>query len=174
MDWMIMPLKRFADFQGRSRRMEYWMFALFIFLVYMVFGVIFFAIGGSALLLSASGGASPDATMGNVAVPLIGMAAILVIFLLVILIPSIAVGVRRLHDVNRSGWWLIVPTVISLVSSVIPFISPDLFILSGILSVVSLIGSLVLIVFAFLEGTKGPNRFGPDPKRASDYREVFE
>jgi uncharacterized membrane protein YhaH (DUF805 family) len=60
------------------------------------------------------------------------------LFGLAVLIPSIAVGARRLHDTDRSGWWLLI--------ALIPFI-----------------GAIVLLVFFVLPGTQGTNRFGPDP-----------
>ena len=58
------------------------------------------------------------------------------------LLPSIAVAVRRLHDTDRSGWWIL-------------------------LGFIPIIGGIVLLVFYVLEGTQGPNRFGPDPKAAA-------
>ncbi len=63
------------------------------------------------------------------------------IFSLAILVPSIAVSVRRLHDIDRTGWWVL-------------------------LSFVPLIGAIVLLVFAVQEGTPGDNRYGPNPKTA--------
>lgn len=126
MEYMIMPLKRYADFSGRSRRKEYWMFVLFqiILLVPLVF---------IAALL---GGTSDDPTnpFGSVA-----MLIALAVYLLVFLIPGIAVQVRRFHDQDKSGWFILL--------GFIPYV-----------------GSLVLLVFMCLEGTRGPNRFGPDPK----------
>lgn len=113
LDWMTMPLKRYTDFAGRSRRKEYWMFVLGVWLVMIALSVIEAMAGLSGMVGGAYG---PLTTL----------------FYLGILIPSIAVAIRRMHDQDRSGWWILFP--------------------------------IVNIVFLFIDGTKGPNRFGPDPK----------
>jgi uncharacterized membrane protein YhaH (DUF805 family) len=105
-------LQNYAGFQGRARRAEYWYFALANFIVYVVLNIIGLAIG----------------------FPYLGA-----IYGLAILIPSLAVGVRRLHDTDRSGWWLLI-------------------------GIIPLVGAIVLIVFTVQEGTRGGNKYGPDPK----------
>ena len=133
MEWMLMPLKRYADFSGRSRRKEYWMFVLLQILLLIPLMVIGFVLddlsdggeGGSILFLLLVGA-----------------------FGLVFFIPSLAVQVRRFHDQDKSGWLILL--------GLIPYI-----------------GGLILLVFMCLEGTRGHNRFGPDPK--DPYSEnVFE
>jgi uncharacterized membrane protein YhaH (DUF805 family) len=126
---MIMPLKRYADFQGRSRRKEYWMFQLGIFVAYIV-AAVFIGIVGAAL---------GDTAAGIVILPL---------FLVIagIIVPALAVTVRRLHDQDKSGWWILI--------NFVPF------------------GGIVLLVFMCLEGTNGPNQYGPDPKNPYD-EDVF-
>ena len=98
MEWMLMPLRRYADFSGRSRRKEYWMFALGILLAYAVLGALFL-MGAN---LSAMGtGAEPEiSSIGWIAISLFGILA------LGIFIPSLAVIVRRLHDQDKSGWFI--------------------------------------------------------------------
>jgi len=116
MDWMLLPLRRYAEFTGRSRRQEYWMFFLFVLLVTIGLSIIEGIFGlriGEAGILSG-------------------------LFSLAILIPAIAVGIRRLHDIDRSGWWLLI--------GLIPFV-----------------GAIVMIVFMATRGTTGDNRFGSDP-----------
>lgn len=120
LDWMTMPLKRYTDFSGRSRRKEYWMFVLGVFIVAVVLGIIEGILGLSGMVAGAYG-------------PLTA------IFLLGIIVPSIAVQVRRFHDQDKSGWFVLL--------ALIPFL-----------------GGLIVLVFMCLEGTKGANRFGPDPK----------
>jgi uncharacterized membrane protein YhaH (DUF805 family) len=71
-----------------------------------------------------------------------GMGVLRGVYSLAVLIPSLAVSVRRLHDTDRSGWWLLI-------------------------SLIPIIGAIVLIVFAAQEGTSGENRFGSDPKGAA-------
>ncbi|MXP43128.1 DUF805 domain-containing protein [Allopontixanthobacter sediminis] len=149
MDWMILPLKRYVDFSGRSRRMEYWMFALFTITVYILCFALMFA-GGFDLA------AIENETIPEGPGPLFYLGAGLVsIFALGIIIPSIALNVRRLHDRDMSGWWYLGFIVLANV----PFV--------GLLVV---IGYLVLM---FLPGTPGPNRFGEDPKDPTQ-ASVFE
>jgi uncharacterized membrane protein YhaH (DUF805 family) len=116
MEFMIMPLKRFADFSGRSRRKEYWMFQLLLGVAY--FGVI---------MVSAASKSE------NVALGL------MVVFALGVLIPGIAVQVRRLHDIGKSGVWIFI-------------------------SLVPIIGGIWLLVLNCSEGQNGQNQYGPDPK----------
>jgi len=125
MYWMLLPLKRYADFSGRSRRLEYWMFSLFTLLL---------LIGFYGLAVATGSVAEDDVPTG----PALAIFAILSLGLI---IPSLAVQVRRLHDQNLSGWW----TLLNL----IPYL-----------------GSLILLVPMLRGGTKGPNRFGPDPKQS--------
>ena len=122
MEWATLPLKRYAEFTGRSRRKEYWMFFLLCLVVALVIGFVEGLLGLNGMI----GPYGPISTL----------------FLLAILIPSIAVGIRRLHDTDRSGWWIFI-------------------------SLIPLIGSIVLLVFEVLPGTPGSNRFGPDPKAAT-------
>lgn len=122
MNWFITALKKYAVFSGRSRRSEYWYFILFYLIIYIVLAFIdrvtgtFNAESGAGLLTG--------------------------IFALALLIPSIAVSVRRLHDTDRSGWWLLI-------------------------GFIPLIGAIVLIVFFVQDSGAGTNRFGPNPKAAA-------
>jgi uncharacterized membrane protein YhaH (DUF805 family) len=120
MEWATLPLKKFMQIDGRSRRKEYWSFALLMIAVYFVAGMIDGILGMGGLI-------------GGIYGPLMLLAALFFI------IPSFTVGIRRLHDTDRSGWWLLI--------AFIPFI-----------------GGLILLYFFILEGTRGPNKFGADPK----------
>ena len=166
MNWMLMPLKRYAEFSGRSRRMEYWMFQLFLLLVYVALMVLMMILGGGALM---SGG-DPTAVMAAGGAALI-VGGLYMLFALAMFIPSLAVSVRRLHDTNRSGWWILAPLsgyVIMLIGTVMAAGSPDNPGIGGILAMIGMIAviglGLTLLVFMFLEGTRGPNKYGPDPK----------
>lgn len=175
MHWMLLPLKRYAEFSGRSRRTEYWMFFLFQILLGIAFWILMAIVGGGALMMS---GGDPTAMMAA------GGAVMIVFFLyglasLALIIPGIAVTVRRLHDTNRSGWWILAPLafyLVALVGMVMTASSPDSPGLGGILLMVGGIGAtilgLALLVFMFLEGTRGPNNYGPDPK-GEDLGKVF-
>lgn len=129
MYWMLLPFRRYADFSGRSRRMEYWMFYLFnVILTVLLF-----------LLTLAVQEMGPDMSGAVI--------GIWVVYGLAIIIPGLAVAVRRLHDSDKSGWMLLI--------SLIPF------------------GGLVLLYFYCIEGDHGPNRYGPDPLDENPDPEVF-
>jgi len=149
MEWMLMPLRRYAEFSGRSRRKEYWMFTLFIVLVTMVCMALMFAGGFSTMMALDSG------EVGGAPGPLfwVGMVPF-ALFMLAIIIPSIAVGVRRFHDRDMSGWWYLG------------------FIVLGAIPYVGILASIASLVIMVLPGTPGPNRFGPDPKNPAS-AEVF-
>ena len=143
MEWMLMPFKRYADFSGRSRRMEFWMFGLLNLIVYVALMAIVFSTSGPLGPMIAQEEANPLAIYSA----FLGGAGILIlIWWLFTLIPSVAVTVRRLHDRDMSGWWYLGFVVLSF----IPF--------------VGFIASIVLVVILCLDGTPGSNRFGPDPK----------
>ena len=78
MSWYLTVLKKYAVFSGRARRMEYWMFALFNFIISFALAFLEALVGGPGIVA--------------------------VLYSLAVLVPSIAVGVRRLHDTDRSGW----------------------------------------------------------------------
>ena len=139
MEWMILPLKRYADFSGRSRRLEFWMFTLFLVLA-ITGAIVLFAIFAA---LTESTGALTTSTIGTI------LLIIVILAYLAILIPSIAVQVRRFHDQNLSGWMVL-------------------------LGFVPYVGGLIVLVFMCIDGTPGPNRYGPDPKgRGDNLSEVF-
>lgn len=128
MNLMFEPLRKYAQFDGRARRSEFWLFWLFLVIVQIVFNVLVMTIAGGTM----TPGAPP-------AGPVMGLYMLLGGFGLAVLVPSLAVAFRRLHDTNRSAWWLFI-------------------------ALIPVIGALVLIVFYLLDGTPGPNRFGEDPK----------
>ncbi len=142
MEWMILPFKRYAEFSGRSRRMEYWMFALLNVIVMTVLMFLAFGAGGFASL------ADPEAAEAGLGAMFGGLGLLLVIYALAVLIPSVAVTVRRLHDRDMSGWWYLG----AILGSMIP--------------VIGFLVSIAFLVLMALPGTRGPNRYGPDPKAA--------
>jgi uncharacterized membrane protein YhaH (DUF805 family) len=181
MHWMFMPLRRYADFSGRSRRMEFWMWQLGKFIFFMVIFALFAAMLGPAIM---SGNAN------NILAAGFGVLFLYLICLVVglgILVPDIAVAVRRLHDTNRTGWWFLAPWIPYLLI----FVSAGIVGSSGAINVkdpstgpiaalgiVTMVAGLavmvlgiVLLVFYFMEGTPGPNKYGPDPK--ADTGQVF-
>lgn len=141
MEWMLLPLKRYADFSGRSRRKEYWMFVLFTMVVITVLTVLT-GLMFAGMAVSDSTGEPEMGALGFVAL------ALPVLFVLGTFIPNLAVQVRRFHDQDKSGWMILL--------GVIPYI-----------------GAVILLVFMCLEGTRGANRYGPDPKNP-DQSGVFD
>src|SRR5919199_988886 len=119
MSWYLEVLKKYAVFDGRARRKEYWMF----FLINVVISVVLIAI---------------DSLIGTFSRQT-GVGLLQGIYSLAVLIPSIAVTVRRLHDTGRTGWWILI--------GLIPFI-----------------GGIVLLIFMVLDSEPGTNQYGPNPK----------
>ncbi len=129
MNWYLKVIKQYADFKGRARRKEYWMFVLFN-LIFIIVAMILDKVLGTNFKMP--GEYSQELPYGF----------IYTLYALAIVIPGIAVSVRRLHDINKTGWLVLI--------AFIPF------------------GGLVLLYWSFLEGTKGENQFGPDPKAEGD------
>ena len=125
MQWMFLPLKRYADFQGRSLRLEYWLFQLGQWILFPLLALPLVAVG------AATDPGEQTALLNILTIPF-------AILWLGLVIPNLAVTIRRLHDQDKSGWWLLI--------SFIPF------------------GGLVLLVFMFIDGTPGENEYGPSPK----------
>ena len=122
MNWYLDVIKnKYAQFSGRARRKEYWMFVVFNILAAILLAIV----------------DSLTGTMSEEGTGLFGA-----LYSLAVLIPSIAVAVRRLHDTARSGWWLLI-------------------VLTGI-------GIFVILVFMCLEGTAGDNEYGPSPKTEAE------
>lgn len=110
----VIGLKRYAEFGGRSGRSEYWFFFIVYFIIYMTLTGFDVATGQS-------------------------MSWPTTFFTLAMLVPSIAIGVRRLHDIDRSGWWLAI-------------------------TLVPIVGAIVLLFFSAQDSTPGNNRFGAHPR----------
>ena len=123
MKWYLKVLKDFGNFRGRARRSEYWYFALFNF----IFAIV-------AMLLDNLIGTTFD--IEGVPIP---YGYIYLLYVLAVFIPGLAVAVRRLHDVGKSGWFLLIVLI-------------------------PLIGAIWLLVLYFTDGQPGENKWGPNPK----------
>ena len=119
MSWFLEVLKKYTVFSGRARRKEYWMFFLF----YVIFAI-------AAIVLDNIFGATISG---------VGYGFIYLLYILAIFLPALAVSVRRLHDVGKSGWFLFI-------------------------SLIPIIGGIWLLVLACTEGTSGENPYGVNPK----------
>lgn len=133
--------QKYATFSGRASRSEYWWFVLFIMIV--------------ALVLSGIMMMGMNFTTGEMGALAMIAAGLLGIFYLGVLIPSIAVAVRRLHDRNMSGWWYLG------------------FIALSFIPLVGFVASIAMLVIFCLKGTDGDNRFGPDPLRPGARADIF-
>ncbi|MGZ5017203.1 MAG: DUF805 domain-containing protein [Methylobacter sp.] len=118
MNWYLEVLKKYADFNGRARRKEYW----FFFLISTVISIFL------AVIDDFTGAISEEAGIGLLS----GLYA------LAVLIPGLSVTVRRLHDTNRSGWWILI-------------------------GLIPVIGGIALLICMVLDSTPGSNQYGPNP-----------
>ena len=121
MHWYLGVLKKYADFSGRAQRREYWMFVLFNILISIALVVIDSMVG----FMDAEN----------------GFGLLSGLYTLAVLIPSLAVTVRRLHDTGHSGWWVLI-------------------------SLIPLVGAIVLLIFMVQDGQPDQNEYGPNPKPA--------
>jgi uncharacterized membrane protein YhaH (DUF805 family) len=126
-DYTLLVFRRWLDFRGRSRRSEYWYFTLSCLIVSIVLAAIEGAMG------IGDGTALEDAGNGPLSI----------LFSLVTLVPGIAVSFRRIHDVGRSAWWLL-------------------------LWLIPIIGWAVLLFWSIRDGDPNRNEYGPDPKRPDE------
>ncbi len=125
MYWYLEVMRKYAVFTGRARRKEYWMFQLVNFIV--LFPIMVVGIAGIVM--------QPRTQRLVWVIPLF---LIILVYSLATVVPSLAVSIRRLHDADLSGWWLLI--------SLVPM------------------GGIVVFVFHVMDGTPGPNRYGPNPK----------
>ena len=119
MNWYLAVMKKYADFSGRARRKEYWMFVLWNFIIGVLLGIVVGVI---------------DNAINSQALTVVSY-----LYSLAVLIPSLAVGIRRLHDTGRSGWWVLI-------------------------GFIPLIGAIVLFIFTVLDSQPGDNKYGSNPK----------
>jgi len=161
MEWMLLPLRRYAQFSGRSRRKEFWMWVLFVIVVSIVLSFVDKALGlGGAAQYGARELNGEFASGFSYGAALRG-GLLTNIFALAILVPNIAVAVRRLHDIDRSGWWILLPLAPYVLGFLFLFMQS--FVLGAVLAFLGLVAAIVLLVWYCMKGTNGPNRFGPDP-----------
>lgn len=153
MNWYIDVLKKYTVFSGRARRKEYWFFVLFNTMVFLLMSVI-------------------DALIGTYD-PITEIGILASIYSLGVFLPSMAVTVRRLHDTDRNGWWILLPILaviigVILITIIIPTVdNTGSSATSGIIIVVGLLmlaSYIMLFVFMVLDSTPGTNNYGANPK----------
>lgn len=129
--YYLQVLRKYATFSGRAQRAEYWYFTLVNLIIYfLVFGL-------NSLVLEAIAGTGSGLLRGFLLI----LGTLGGIYGLAVIIPSLAVTVRRLHDTGRSGGWFFI-------------------------SFVPLVGPIILLVFTVLDSNPGDNKYGPNPKGA--------
>ena len=119
MNWYLEALKKYVVIDGRARRKEYWFFVLFYIIIAAVLGFI-------------------DGMTGTISVQY-GVGLLSGIFVLAMIVPSITVAIRRLHDTDRTGWWILI-------------------------AFIPLIGGIWLLVLMVFDSTPGDNKYGPNPQ----------
>jgi len=143
MEWMLMPLRRYADFSGRSRRREFWWFFLFQMIVNIGF------ITMMVFLIVANDSMADDTAGVSVVLILI---LIWVLFIIAMIVPNAAIITRRMHDQN-------IPGIVGIL-------------LYGATFIISFLG-LAILVFMAIDGQKGDNQYGLDPKMDKNVADVF-
>ena len=124
MNYYLMVLKKYAVFDGRAQRAEYWYFFLFNIIISIILSILGKAIG-----------------VFNITIGTVGseINILSLLYSLAVLIPGLAVAVRRLHDVSKSGWMILI-------------------------SLIPLIGTIWILVLTIRDSTPGENKYGPNPK----------
>ncbi|NBR13264.1 MAG: DUF805 domain-containing protein [Flavobacteriales bacterium] len=151
MKWYLQVLKSYADFSGRSRRKEYWMFFLFNLLISIILSIIDIVLGLDNISFLGGTVFRNNGIIGS-------------IYSLLVFIPSLAVGVRRLHDTNRSGWFLLLPFSPFLLFLISPFLGKIGFALLFMGYLTIIVFAIVLLVLLLTKSDEGSNDYGPNPK----------
>ncbi|WP_136657672.1 DUF805 domain-containing protein [Nitratireductor sp. XY-223] len=140
--------EKYITFSGRAPRSEFWYFMLFNLLVMLAFFVLVLVFGGFGSLVS---GDTNALFSGGIAI----IGVLFFLYWLAVILPSIAVVVRRFHDVNISGWWYLGCVV------------------GGFIPYVGFLATLAPYVIAVIKGTEGDNKYGPDPLVERHAADVF-
>lgn len=140
MEWYVKCWRQYADFSGRARRKEYWMFSLFnvliVFVLAIVLPMLFGLLAVSLMQMQVNNDSDPSAIMLGIGyLPSIALA----LYGLAVMVPSLAVSVRRLHDIGKSGWTILL--------GLIPFV-----------------GGIILLVFCCQDSQPQENKWGASPK----------
>ena len=152
MKWYLHVLKNYANFKGRDRRKEYWMFVL-------INALISYAVSLLDYLSSSAFG-----VIGTIGV-------FSIIYSFAMFVPNIAVTIRRFHDVGKSGWhilWGIVPAILVFFAAVLSFSTNGGYAFMGFFGILMFGGFIYLFVLTVTEGEEGKNEYGPDPKNPTN------
>ena len=170
MIWYFRALKKSFVFSGRARRAEYWYFMLFnILVVLAILALLVPFVVIIALLPVSHPLSSPHVILLSILIPPS-------LYMLVIFLPMLALSVRRIHDINLSGWWILLSFLLPMISEIVLLFFkfngttlPDLRLFDWLLQ----LPSIAIVILAMIKGNEGENRFGPDPKDV-DYDYDYE
>lgn len=162
MKYFIYCLKHYADFSGRARRSEFWFYTLFNSIISLVLAIGFF---GKVVALAYQESINPNDTMAvMLALFTNPFLIILMLYSLAVFIPTLAVSVRRLHDIGRSGFWMLGYYVVSWIISIIMQIFTNNPIVVAILLFPMFAIAIWFLVWMFTDSQYGPNKYGDNPK----------
>jgi uncharacterized membrane protein YhaH (DUF805 family) len=159
-DWAKRPIiEKYADFSGRAPRAEYWWYFLALVVAFVVVSIVESIVGLKGMILGLYG-------------------PLTVLLWAATIVPGIAVGVRRLHDTGRSGWWILLPIIpyflafvlggAAMMGAAAGGSSAGMMAGAGIAGIFLILGAIcaiILLVFMVLPGTPGENRYGVNPYR---------
>lgn len=165
MKWFIKCFKQYADFSGRARRKEFWWFNLINFIIMMILiaGWIW-PVFSAGIEAGIEGADAPDIEALTLMLLKSPFLYIYIIYYLAILIPNIAVSVRRLHDIGKSGFWYFLPVGGSVLTMFANLASQSNMVLYIVLALIALAISIVFLVWMFMDSKYGPNQYGLNPK----------
>jgi uncharacterized membrane protein YhaH (DUF805 family) len=148
-DWAKRAFQKYADFSGRAPRAEYWWYALALIIAYIVIMIVESITGLKGMVFGVYGPITLLLALGTI-------------------VPNLAVAVRRLHDTNRSGWWLLLlaPYLLFAILTVMALRSGNALAaagMAGLMGIVGLLCCIAYLVFMCLPSQPGDNRYGPNP-----------
>lgn len=157
-EWAKRPiLEKYADFTGRAPRAEFWWYLLALVVAFIIVGILERIVGIAHMFWYTWGPLTLLLRLGTI-------------------VPSLAVAVRRLHDTDRSGWWVLLPLVPECLTIVMAITTAGAVAaggglgaaiggasLTGLIGLVALVGAVVLVVFCAMPSQPGDNRYGPNP-----------
>jgi uncharacterized membrane protein YhaH (DUF805 family) len=165
MKWFFKCFKQYADFSGRARRKEYWWFVVINFIIMMAlmigFCIPIFKMGFNSAAAGVEDFDEMEVMLTAMKSPFL---YIYLIYYLAIIVPSLAVMVRRLHDIGKSGYWAFLIVGGSLLATVAQYLQATSTLAYILLALVSFVICIIGLVWMFTNSDYGPNKYGPNPK----------
>lgn len=174
MKWFFKCFKQYADFSGRARRKEYWWFTVINFIIMLIFIIgLMVPIFKMSYAVTMSGGDLEDFNEMEMVAAMLKNPFIYIylIYYLAVLVPSISVFVRRMHDIGRSGYWAFLYFGITLIVQIVNMGNYGTGV-TIIIGMVLLFITVLFLVWLFTDSQYGPNQWGPNPKGEGNPEEV--